>query len=481
MCMLFIHISACSTIVETRTEIRYENDRILTSEVTYQVECHSLTESSLVISLSRDCRGLREVDHNTFIVETSQYDTTWYWVGSAVVGVGGIMGLVLSDGEDGIIVSTGLMTFSAMISTGVLTILEFLDPVIEESLVESRTERVSDASIPCSEPWPSGVGTLFSSSVAEEYPAHADGSGRVEVDLSNAPRLFWETEEPVHLDLVSLPHWVTFELTPEVRRVGLRRSSGSPVELVVSFEEVVGNGDGMIALNEVGELQYEITNYGDTTIDHAMLELSVLPDNQLDLVDAIHLASIPRGDRVGGEIQFRTNEDVEARTFTVEVSLNAFGAEVREHINVYVSVPEQPIRAYTWVASGTTPDPTSESGVIRLETALTEGGRYVFVSDFSTREHLDQIVELGGGSLEERLTDAVVAANQDNIELVFRVEVRPIDETSTQVILTCYDTTSGDRVFQRDVTIGEPQPRFVLAAIEQLARAYLTWEQSQLL
>lgn len=479
MYMLFIHMSACSAIVRTQTDTRYENDRVLDSEVTYQVERHSLTESSLVMSLSRDCRGSREVDSNTYLVERTVYDTTWYWVGTALVGTGGIVGLVVNEGEDGVVITSALMTFSAMIASGVLTILEFVDPIIEETLVESRTDRTNDAAIPCTEPWPSGVGTLFSSSVAQEYPAHADGTGRIEVDLSDAPRLFWETTEPVHLDLYTLPHWVTFELDPEVRRVGLGRSSGAPVELVVSFDEVVGNEDGFIAPGEIGQLQYEITNYADTSIENAMLELSVLPDNPFDLVDAIHLASIPSGDRIVGEIEFRTLAMNELSAFSVEASLNVFGTEVRDQVAVYVSVPEQPIRAYTWGVSETGSDPTSASGMVRLETILTESGRYAFVSDTSTREHLDQIVDLGGGSLEERLTDAVVAANQENIAVVFRVEVLVLDEASTQVILRCYDTTNGDRVFQRDITIGQHQPRFVLAAIEQLARGYLEWEQSQ--
>src|SRR5690606_39356168 len=100
-----------------------------------------------------------------------------------------------------------------------------------------------------------------------------------------------------------------------------------------------------------------------------------------------------------------------------------------------------------------------------------------FVSDDNTRNRINEIVEKGGGSVEERRGRAIEAARQENISSIFQLSVTPISGTQVQLVLSVYDTVSGDRVFLKDAPADTADAFQALAVFDELANAYLDWER----
>ena len=138
-----------------------------------------------------------------------------------------------------------------------------------------------------------------------------------------------------------------------------------------------------------------------------------------------------------------------------------------------------PRRAYIWHDDNRQHQALLATGSVRIQNVLTETGHYVFVSDASTQNRIDNIVESAGGSLEQRLRSAIEAANNENIGQVFQLSINSLAGDFIQIVLSVYETGSSDRIFMRDAAVDSSEALQVLEAFDQLGRDYTAWSQSR--
>jgi hypothetical protein len=112
---------------------------------------------------------------------------------------------------------------------------------------------------------------------------------------------------------------------------------------------------------------------------------------------------------------------------------------------------------------------------VRVESVLTASGRYTFVSDTNTRSRIQEVVNVGGGSTDDRLRRAVDAANGESVARVFQLSANSLSGDELQLVLAAYETGAGDRVFQRDLTVRAEQASSVVEGFENLTQAYVDW------
>ncbi|OIP41823.1 MAG: hypothetical protein AUK47_05570 [Deltaproteobacteria bacterium CG2_30_63_29] len=116
-----------------------------------------------------------------------------------------------------------------------------------------------------------------------------------------------------------------------------------------------------------------------------------------------------------------------------------------------------------------------EAGATRMQSTLTSTRRYQFVSDDTTRTRIEELVEKGGGSPEDRRKKAVEAARQENISWVFNLSIKPVYESQVLLVLTVHDTVSGDQVFTKDAQADLTDAFKALDGFDGLGMAYLEW------
>lgn len=339
--------------------------------------------------------------------------------------------------------------------------------------VMTSTEQVSSI---CTQSWPAGYSRLVTTN--GEYVGHANGGGRVDINVSAAPSSFWTAIEPSHLEVPGVWYTLDVTLTDVVRQTALTRvEQGQPeLELSMAFTDQSGNGDGRLDPGESSALTYNVVNIGEAAADGVLLTVG-FGETPGVVVDApIDLGAVEPGEALIGEVIVQTDLRLAATTLIFEGGLeSASGHTAFDRVVVSVAIDSTPDRAYVWYDSDSDHADLIRAGAVRVETVLTETADHVFVSDRETQERIQQVVDLGGGSAEERLRLAVDAAGGEAVERVFQLGINDMPGAEVQLIFAVHQTGTADRVYQTDNTIEIVSSSDVVDGFESLARTYVAW------
>jgi hypothetical protein len=500
------------TVIGSRTQVVQRNPRVLESDVQYGVRDLSLAGNSLVLQLQRTCREVREVDEETLLVETREHNTAPLWLVTATTaGLGLTVAMSLyfvgqgeidfntdpicfeddvdceQEAADAVQRGKDLQGAAGTVAISTLVVSAVLVGIIiyMEASGEYESEQVLDRNVvrqevdlvDCGYAWPSGRGVLLATAIGEELPAHASGQGRVEVDVSQAPVHFWSTDGPLQLELPGMTEWLTINLPDSIRQAGLERFGEEQVLIALGFDDSAGDDDARLDAGERAVLLFEVENRGQSTARAVRVEVVVSGVEGIELGDAVEIGDLAPGEVKRGQVDLLVATELENGTADFEAQVASASAQGgRDRLRVMVESAQGPERVFVWYNEDNRHAQLLAAGSARLQTVLTETGRFAFVVDQDTRRRIDRIVELGGGSADERLQRAIEAANQENIRRVFELTATPVVGEHVQFVLSVHDTRSGDRVFTRDTACDASDGLAVLDVFDQLARDFLEWD-----
>ncbi|MBN1945914.1 MAG: hypothetical protein JW797_09565 [Bradymonadales bacterium] len=502
----FTLCQACMyNVISTRTEPRMSDVHVVDTQIDYRVASQSLIGDSLVINLSRSCLETREGMQETVLVETRQYNYTGAWVTMAgVAGASLTVALVLyligqdeidmaepffedeqwdeqkrEDGER-MQATAGWVALTTLVGLAVGTVVLLTmggDDIREsETLVSRNPVREGPVQSSCTALWPSGMGTLFAPAIGRQFEAFANGTERIEIDLAVAPVQIWESADSLMLELPGVSQWIPFELDRSVRTVGITRYSQAQHVLNLTFDDTGGDNDGQLDPGEIAAVVYEVINNSEGPLTNLSLDLDAGEVSGVRLESPVYLGDLAAGQVARGRVDLITSSDLRQMSAMIEGRLHSgSGIAQCSRLNIPIQAQTGPQRAHIWYDEGSRYRDLLATGAVRIQTVLTETGQHAFVADPATRERINAMVAMGGGSPEDRLRSALQAANQENIRKVFQLSVNPVAGNHIQIVLSVYETASSDRVFLRDAAVDSTDALQVLDAFDGLGRAYLSW------
>lgn len=496
--------------INSREEVQSRNPMLLERTERYETKNVSLNGSTLVVLLDRTCEEHYRVDEQRLRIEEVRYDTFDAWVATmSISAVGlllaapglGIAGMIqeddanssfcgdpffepncdpqeelrkaesLQDAAIGVAVGSAAL---GLVSAAILLIVD--NSTYENEVVLEQTSGETVEQIACSGRFPSGGASLHASAIGERFEGEVADNGRVEIDLTSAPAGFWTTVGALQIELPGKKEWVPLELPNDVKTAGLERFGEVTLALTLTFDDARGNSSGRLDAGETAALAYAITNNGQSTAKDVQLELAISEVRGLTVDSPVQIGSIAPGEMVQGSTALIADAEVQTGLAVIDGTVrDSDGASLPTRLRLDVDAFKEAERVFVINESSKKYKDLLAAGTTRLQSVLTETRRYAFVTDDETRKRITSMTDKGGGSPEDRRKRAIQAARQENISKVFQYSIVPLVGTQVQLVLTVYDTASGDQIFLKDAPADVEDAYKALEAFETLARAYLDW------
>ena len=494
--MVTMVFSGCSyTVTDSWKDERLNTRRVLQVDTQYEVTGATLVDHTLSLSVGRTCQERQEVSVEQVIVEKREYDTTWAWLGAAGVFLTGVSaaGAMYSTAEfdcpafpepgdpecpsDEDLESTyavvyGTLGLTALIS--VVALYYMASDGQEERTLSSRNEE-RQVEQPCRESWPRGSATLMAPSASQQFSGFVAGDGQVDIDVKDARAEVW-SGEALQLQFEGARDWIPVHLSSAVLTAGREISGDTLIHLTLSLDDSKSNANGVLDAGEETSLRYEVSNSGASTARELSLAVAGEADG-VDIESPIKLNAVAPGEVVTGTLDITASATIATQTLELEGTLfSGSEAIASDRSRVDMVAENDTDRIYIRVDGATKYQGLLEAGTTRVQSVLTGTRRYQFVSDSETKERIEEIVEKGGGNIEERQKSAVEAARQENISKVIQLSVQPIMGSQVQLVLTVHNTVSGDRVFLKDAPADTEDAFQALQVFDELAQAFLDWD-----
>jgi hypothetical protein len=455
----------------------------------YEVGGATLSKDELSLSVTRRCEERTRVEIQTVQVETRSYDTELAWIGVASVAGAGLTGAIVlaSEAEDECFFdNTGSCEADyddaymvAGITAGVTGVAALIT-VLYEGESESSSVIRSDwqeetVAASCGSSMATGVASIIAPGLELTGELRADGKAVFSVE--QAPSALWTSDE-LQLQLPRSESWTPFRLPESVQATGLQRGGQSQLSLELSFDDRRGNQDGVLDAGESGRIHYVLSNHGNTSGQDLQLELSLMDANGVSLLlPKQGVAAVAAGDRVEGNFDVEAALTVDSHSFVVEASLHSAGKVVAvQRLRMSARKAGESERVFVMFSPNDKEQGLLEAGSKRVQSVLTSSRRYKIVSDADTQTRIHQIVDEGGGSIEQRRALVLEAARQENISKVIILEVLPIRGSAAQLSLAVHSTLSGDRIYLKDAAADLDDVMGALSVFDELATAFLAWD-----
>ncbi len=481
------HCSYSLTEQHATTVIR--NPRIVDEQVTFQAHQVTFVQGALSVVLDRTCQRVRE--HDVVHLERANrvYDTEMGWIGVASValtgfGAAGTMAAMNDDcffddqdcqRDDTAAWTVAGVTLGVSLIASAILLHYTVGEHVVETVKSQVTERVVEDGV-CPTQWPHGDADLVTPNGAR-YPGQAFAEGRVDFPIAQAAADLWSPGAVLQLRLPGVRDWVPLELPDTVRRAIAEHSGQATLALDIGFDDARGNNDGTLDANENAEINFTLTNQGQSTARDIMLHLSLDDDASVDLETPLRIASLAPGESVQGRAAIAARADLPSGTLALDADVHIGGVPAQnKRLRLAVRQAPQAERAFVVVEPNPSLQTTLEAGATRVQSVLTATRRYRFVAEQETRQRIQSLVDDGGGSLDERRRRAIDAAREENIGKVFVLSGQTLKNKDVHFVLSVHNTLNGDRIFMHDHLVTLDRWEDALSAFDALAARFAAWE-----